>query len=91
MAEEAESFLFTSADWSLYDLRPMPVFNAAMIDVQRVETKHTAGIQEVELMCCACLDVLSMQAYALVLDDTLDDTYNHHIMLMMKSWVRMKP
>jgi len=27
-----------------------------------------------------------MQAYALVLDDTLDDTYNHHIMLMMKSW-----
>ncbi len=37
------------------------------------------------------VDVLSMQAYALVLDDTLDDTYNHHIMLMMKSWVRMKP
>lgn len=80
MAEEAESFLFTSADWSFYDLRPMPAFNAAMTDVQRVETEHTAGLQEVELMCCACRRC-SMQAYALV----LDDTYNHHIMLMMKS------
>jgi hypothetical protein len=48
MAEEAESFLFTSADWSSYDFRLIAVFNAAMIDVQRAERKHTAGIQEVE-------------------------------------------
>ncbi len=36
------------------------------------------------------VDVLSLQAYALVLDDTFDYTYNHHIVLIMKSWVRMK-
>jgi hypothetical protein len=27
------------------------------------------------------VDVLSMQAYGLVLDNTFDDTYNHHIVL----------
>jgi len=27
------------------------------------------------------VDVLSMQAYGLVFDDTFDDTYNHQIVL----------
>ncbi len=69
----------------------MLVFNVATIDVQRVE-KNTLQVSRRSSSCAVhVINVLFMQAYALVLDDTFDDTYNHHIVLMMKSWVRMKP